>query len=111
MRTPRGFAADPPAIADLTRAVSHAKALAWVSENDDGSFGFDRPSSCAVTLSLADEAETGPRRISIAFGADAEGGVFAHTQDDPAVFVVPKYLRDLAAHPQSRDASALVDAR
>jgi hypothetical protein len=110
MRTPRGFAADPPAIADLTRAVSHAKAVAWVSENDDGSFGFDRASSCAVTLSLADEAESGPHRISVAFGADTEGGVFAHTQDDPAVFVAPQYLRDLAAHLQSRDASALGDA-
>lgn len=95
MRTPAGFAADASSIVDRTGAIAHAKADAWIAERDDGTFGFDGPASCTVTLTLGSE----PRRVSLVFGAEDDGGVYAHVLGDPAVFVAAKVLRDLVSRP------------
>ena len=95
MRAPKGFAADGPGIADLTGGIARAKANEWIAEKDDGTFGFDGPGSCTVTFTLGAQA----RRISLLFGAQGDGGVYARTLGDPAVFVAPKVLRDLASRP------------
>ena len=100
MRSPLGFSADPSSITDLTRAVAHAKVDAWVSERDDGGFGFDPRSSCTVTLTLnGTGSAASPRRVSLVFGAEGDGGVYARTLDAPEVFVAPEVLRDLASRP------------
>jgi hypothetical protein len=107
MRSPPGFAADPLSASDLMQAIAHAKAEAWVSESDEEGFGFDRPSACSVTLTLAAAAgESKARRVGIIFGLAAEGGVYARTPEGPAVFIAPKSLRDLASYP-AVDRSAL----
>jgi Domain of unknown function (DUF4340) len=98
MPTPRGFIADALSVTDLIGAIAHAKADAWIAERDDGAFGFDRPSSCTVTLTLMGvAADAGARSVSLAFGSDGEGGTYARTFDDPAVFVAPAFLRTLAS--------------
>ena len=100
MRSPRGFAADPSSIADLARAFAQSKVDAWLSERDDGGFGFDQRSSCTVTVTLNGSPSDAPsRRVSLVFGAEGEGGVYAHTLDVQDVFVAPKVLRDLASRP------------
>jgi hypothetical protein len=99
MRSPAGFAADPLSVADLAGAITLAKADAWVSEADDGSFGFEGPASCTVSLVLAESGRSNARRASLVFGAEGDGGVYAHTLADPAVFVVPKVVRDLVSRP------------
>ena len=95
MRAPAGFATDASSIVDQTGAIAHAKADEWIAERDDGSFGFDGPASCTVTLTLGGE----PRRVSLVFGAEGDGGVYAHLLGDPAVFLATKALRDLVSRP------------
>ena len=98
MRAPAGFSVDPASVVDLTDAIAHAKADAWIAERDDGSFGFDGPVSCMATLTLRGEGgHPEPRRVSLAFGAAGEGGVYARTLGDPAVFVAPQVVRDLVS--------------
>ncbi len=95
MRSPAGFTVDASSVVDLTGAIARAKADEWIAEKDDGSFGFDGPASCTVKLTLGGEG----RRVALVFGADGDGGVYAHTLDDPAVFVAPKAVRDLVSRP------------
>ncbi len=102
MLTPSGFGVDPVAVTDLSGALAHAKADAWISESDDGSFGLARAGdgACAVTLALA-APDGGPARsVTLSFGADAGGGAFyARASDDPGVFVASGVLHALASHP------------
>lgn len=99
MLAPSGFVANPLAISDLAGAMAHAKADAWITETDDGSFGFGSADSCRVTLGLAGSDGGIARREGIVFGAATENGFFAHTLDDGAVFVAPGVLRVMAGHP------------
>jgi hypothetical protein len=62
-----------------------------VADTDDGHFGFG---ACTLALELAGDA--GPRGARIDLGKDDEGGIYAKTSDDPAVFVAPKVLRERA---------------
>lgn len=116
MLAPRGFAADPLSVADLVGAVAHAKAEAWIGERndgDDGAFGFGRPGSCKVTLTVERGLERRPpgaprtRQVALVFGAREDGQVYARALDDAtagdatggdqAVFVAPDLVRDLAS--------------
>jgi hypothetical protein len=91
---------DSSAAADLVSAFARAKADARLTENDDGSFGFGRDHACAVTLTLgADPGGGGPRKVGIVFGAQDAGEVYGREIDDPAVFVAPVVLREIASHP------------
>jgi hypothetical protein len=99
MLAPHGFAADPVTATDLASAVARAKADAWVAEGDDGTFGLASPGACTVSLSVASPSGGGTRRAAVVFGAAGEGGVYARTSDDPAVFIAPQSLHDLATHP------------
>jgi hypothetical protein len=100
MNAPAGFAADAQAAADLADAMAHAKADAWITESDDGTFGLQAPAACTVTLVVtAHQAPGSPRRVGIVFGDEHGGGYFARTLDGPAVFLAPAALRVLASHP------------
>jgi len=102
-RVPTVFDVDPVAVTDLLGALSRARADAWIAEADDGTFGFEPPSGCAVMLTVAGDPEAGePRQVGVVFGAAADSGdrdVNAHLTSDPEVFVAPKVLRELASHP------------
>ena len=114
MRTPAGLPADALSVADLVGSVGHAKADAWLTEADDGGYGFDAPGACSVTLTLdasASSPDGGTRRATIAFGAAGDGGFYAHTMDEPAVFVVSPGLREVLAHPAIDRTRFRLDAR
>ncbi len=100
LKEPAGLPADPAAAVDLADALARATSEAWLSESDDGSFGFERPGACTVTLGLSPNAEgTARAPAAIFFGADAAGGVYARTAGGDGVFVAPAALRAQAARP------------
>jgi hypothetical protein len=100
LRAPGGLPADAVSVADLVGSLSQIKADAWIAESDDGSFGFDGPGACAVVLTLdPGPGDARPRRITVTLGAEGDGGVYARTSDDPAVFVASSGLRQVLAHP------------
>ena len=93
MTVPKGFAVDNASVLGLVDAVTRAKAESWVADADDGHFGF-APSPCFVAFTL--RAEAGERIVRIELGRPGEGGVYARTNDSPAVFVAEASLRDQA---------------
>jgi Domain of unknown function (DUF4340) len=97
--TARGFAVDNLSASGLAESFARAKADAWIAETDDGTFGFGRPGSCSVTLTLDQAGDAGARRVGIVFGDEAEGGLYARAADGRAVFLAPRSLRELAARP------------
>jgi hypothetical protein len=103
LRSPTGLQADPVSVAELAEALAHARADAWIAEADDGSFGLSGPGACSVTVTLASTGDAAPRRIALTLGAAAEGGFYARTKDDPAVFVAPSSLRHALEHLGTHD--------
>lgn len=100
LSAPSGFAADATVATDLTDAFAHARADAWIAERDDGTFGFGASGACTVTLALTGDGDARLRpAVAMLFGGSARGGAYARTRDDPAVFVAPEALRELASHP------------
>ncbi len=96
----RGSAVDNLSASNLAEAVARAKADAWISEVDDGTFGFGRAGSCAVTLTLEPASDGGvARRVGLIFGDASEGGLYARAADGAGVFLAPIALRDLASRP------------
>jgi len=100
--TTRGFTVDNLSASGLAESFAHAKAGAWIAESDDGTFGFGRSGSCAVTLTLPPVADGGvPHRVGLIFGDETEGGLYARPADGRGVFVAPRALRVLASRPSA----------
>ncbi len=98
--TTRGYTVDNLSASSLAESFARAQADAWIAEVDDGTFGFGRPGSCAVTLTLQPASDGGAtRRVGLAFGDESEGGVYARATDGQGVFLAPLALRDVASHP------------
>jgi hypothetical protein len=80
--------------ADVVSVFARAQADSWVADADDGTFGFDG-TPCSITLAY--DQDGGDKTVGIVFGRVAEGGgFFAHMLGQPAVFVAPRSLHDLA---------------
>jgi hypothetical protein len=111
LRAPVGLPVDAIAVADLASALARARADAWIAEADDGTFGFGRPGSCTVTVTLREGADddAASRRLTLSFGAPGGGGFHARTGDDVAVFVAPRTLRQTLEHPVIDRARLRVD--
>jgi hypothetical protein len=114
MRLPPGLPVDVGAAMDIVDGFARAQATRWVAESDDGTFGFDTspkprpglgeagdaPSSCAVTLTLADEGADGDTQTrSIAFGSEEDGSRYARSSHAQGVFLASSTLWDVARHP------------
>ncbi|MGO9711167.1 MAG: DUF4340 domain-containing protein [Polyangiaceae bacterium] len=93
MLAPKGFTVDNTSVLDLVDTVTRAKVDSWSADADDGHFGFAAP-GCFVALTL--QIDGGERVARIELGSSGEGGVYARTNDSPAVFVAPASLRDRA---------------
>jgi hypothetical protein len=93
MHAPAGFGADNGSVLELVDAFTRARADSWVADADDGHFGFEGP-ACVIDVTLRQDA--GERVVRIALGRAGEGGVYARTNDSPAVFVGDEALRDRA---------------
>jgi hypothetical protein len=92
---PAGAALDARAVSDLTGALAHARARAWISETDDGTFGLSSRAACHVTFTVARPGDAGTRRMTLSFGTADGDGFDAAISGDPAVFVAPGSLRDV----------------
>jgi hypothetical protein len=99
LRAPAGFAPDARSVSELTGDLARVRALAWVAEADDSTFGLTGPRSCRVAMTVADGADAAPRRVELVLGDATEGGFYARRSDDPAVFVAPEIVRAIAARP------------
>jgi hypothetical protein len=98
--TTRGFTVDNLSASSLAESFARARADAWIAETDDGTFGFGRAGSCAVTLTLQPATDGGAsRRVAMIFGDETEGGLYARAADGRGVFLAPLALRELAARP------------
>lgn len=92
---PKGFEVDA-SILDLVSALTRGRVDAWVADAAEPSFELSESrgsDDCRVTLGFEDGKD--PREI--VFGAEGEGGVYGKVANDPAVFVVPRSFRALAA--------------
>jgi hypothetical protein len=100
MRAPAGFSADARAAADLADAFARARADAWITESDDGTFGLRHPTPCSVVLTLSSAGDAGTAaHVGLIFGGGHDGGDYARTLDGDAVLLAPASLRLLASHP------------
>jgi hypothetical protein len=98
-----GGGVDSRSVSDLADAFARARADAWLVETDDGTFGFGRDASCAVTLTLAPAVDGGaPHRVGVVFGDEGDGGIYARATDRAGVFIAPATLRALAADPEAQ---------
>ncbi|MBX3205312.1 MAG: DUF4340 domain-containing protein [Labilithrix sp.] len=95
---PAGYETDG-SIVQLVDGLVRGKALAWVADADDGSFGLaargapdDAAGPCRVVLTFAD----GNAPATVRFGAPGEGGVYGTVDGHPEVFVAPVALHELA---------------
>lgn len=87
---PKGFPVDQAGAVDLLDTLVHARADAWVSDEDDPAFGI-AASRCSIKLVV------GGREVTVAVGKEGEGGVYGRVQDARAaapspVFVAPRAL-------------------
>jgi len=87
--SPPGYEADG-AILQLVEGLLRDKALVWVADVDDGSFGLVE--TCKVVLVFED----GNAPLTVRFGAEGEGGVYAKLEGASEVFVAPRSLETLA---------------
>lgn len=88
--TPAGYETDG-AIVQLVDGIVRGHIDAWVADADDGRFGLS-PDGCRVVLAF----EGGNAPVTLSFGAEGEGGVYARAEPRSGVMVVPKALRELA---------------
>jgi hypothetical protein len=91
---PAGYETDG-AITQLVDGFLRGKALAWVADADDGTFGLrggKEEDQCRVVLAFED----GNAPLTVRFGAEGEGGVYATIEGRPEIFVAPRSLLELA---------------
>jgi hypothetical protein len=90
-KIPAGMPADEAAALDVADAIARVKAEAWIAEQDDGSFGFEKK-SCSGALTVTSDA--GARTVKLSFGRETESGVFAHVEGQAPILVVSRAVRD-----------------
>lgn len=95
---PSGFAPDQAGAVDALDAIIHARADAWVADEDEPAFGL-AASTCTATLGVRVASAT--RDVTLVLGAEGEGGVYGRARDSRSgspvqgpVFVAPRALRD-----------------
>jgi hypothetical protein len=86
LEEPKSLAVDPGLASDVMEALVKLRAERWVSDHDDGSFGFDKG-----TARYAIDLEAGKVRIET--GRATAGGVFARVVDRPEIFVLGESTR------------------
>ncbi len=88
------LAGDTGLVTEVLSGVCELKAVRWVADRDDGSYGTETP-RFVVEVGLAADADAdagAPAPLRLLLGARTEGGTFARLASDPAVFVAPKSL-------------------
>jgi hypothetical protein len=85
--TPSGFTADASLALDLFDTLRTLSAERWVSERDDGSFGFERS---PLTARLRSSNASGTLEHVLHVGNPAGSGYYAKLDSTPGVFVLSR---------------------
>jgi hypothetical protein len=92
LEKPSGFERDAGVITSAVEALGSLRAERWVSDKDDGSFGFGEPRLTARVTYVRGDA--GEKTETITVGALATGGAYAKIASEPGVFLVPRRVLD-----------------
>lgn len=93
--TPAGYASDG-SISQLVDGIVRGKIETWVADADDGTFGFPSDSTKEKNCKVIVGFEDGNAPVTLTFGTEGEGGVYARAEPRAGVFVAPRSLRELA---------------
>jgi hypothetical protein len=104
LASPAGYETDG-AIVQLVDGVLRGRVDTWVADTDDGHFGF-MPGGCRMVITFED----GNAPVTLLFGGEGEGGVYARIESRSGVMVAPGALRELAGRIYVSRASLRVDA-
>ncbi len=84
---PKGYSHDAALCVELVDLIVGLSAERWVADQDDGSFGFDKP---AARLKIEVAHDAGPRSHEVLVGTLVSGGAYAKLLGEPGVFVVSR---------------------
>ncbi|MBS2017892.1 MAG: DUF4340 domain-containing protein [Deltaproteobacteria bacterium] len=88
MVEPKGYEVSGK-VRQIVDALTRGKIDTWVSDVDDGSFGFGAAeTACRVVVAFAD----GNAPATITFGAEGESGIYGKVDTRAGVFVAPKSM-------------------
>jgi hypothetical protein len=86
---PKGYGHDAALCVELLDLLQHLSAERWVADDDDGSFGFEKPLA-RVRVSVERDAGTSVKEVVV--GSLVSGGAYAKLLGDPGVFVLSRRL-------------------
>jgi hypothetical protein len=99
---PSGLPLDAGVATDMAEAVARLTAERWVADQNDGSFGLEKPS---LTVEVTFASDDPAAKLRLTLGDPVPGGVLAQRAGDSAVFVLPTSwvttLSDLAIDRQA----------
>jgi hypothetical protein len=89
LQTPKGFAVDPGLVSDVVDGLATLSTDRWLADQDDGSFGLQKPNlEVHLSIDMHDAGSNGERVLRI--GDTTGGGAAATIDGTPGVFVFPK---------------------
>jgi Domain of unknown function (DUF4340) len=92
LESPKGFDADVGLSAEMVQTLGALTAERFVSDSDDGSFGFSR---APLSVHFAFKTDTNPRaEHTLRFGDATELGVYATLDQNGPVFVLQRIVKD-----------------
>jgi hypothetical protein len=91
---PAGFDHDGALATEAVLALGSLTALRFVSDADDGTFGFGKPSLSAFARY---DADGGAHSSRLVVGRSTPGGFFAKLDGDPSVFVIERTVAERLA--------------
>ncbi len=89
-----GATPDTALLADLVDAVVNLRAVRWVAEKNDGTFGLEKP-RFVIEMTVRENDAAPVQTLRIELGGAATDGMFGVMSRDAAVFVAPPSLTDL----------------
>ncbi|MCB9589806.1 MAG: DUF4340 domain-containing protein [Polyangiaceae bacterium] len=81
---------------DLVDGLLTLNAERWVADEDDGSFGLDKPSA-KLKLETYPHGDKKAFSFELVVGAETAGGAYASVGGDPAVFILPRSTQEAIA--------------
>ncbi len=84
---PKGYGHDAALCVEVIDLLQHLNAERWIADDDDGSFGFEKPLA-RVKVSVAQDSGTSVKEIVI--GSLVSGGANAKLLGEPGVFVISR---------------------
>ncbi|MEP7124620.1 MAG: DUF4340 domain-containing protein [Byssovorax sp.] len=91
-----GLVADGALASEVAAALGSLSVDRWIGA-DSGAYGLEKPRLILEAQLDSDHDAGPPRAIRVALGAPAGAGSFARAGDDPAVFIAPAALEEMAS--------------